>query len=302
MIPGLLTGLLWLAVLWRVLITARAGATRERIGLTVGLGFFALSTTIWVYLHALDAWCQVPNLGTLLTRLTMGISWIAAQPFIASFFLARLGPRSHLPMSRRRAVAETVIMMIATTTLWACAPIHRVELVTLDAAPDVFTTWFVIASYVWMGVLLGELAVASVWAFTTMTDDLPGRVCAVFLGLTGVLGLVGIGLLSAERVLFVGSDEPSVVGVVGGAFMPVTAAAAAIGTLAIPVLEWVLAQRAARRQIAVLRPAWLEVRRERPELIVPLSRWARIVDAPLVAERMRIEVVDAADTEAGHGG
>lgn len=294
MIPAVLIVLLWLAVVWRVWLTLRADVTHARRSLTVGLGFFAATATAWVYGHAINSQVGVPNLSTLLVRLALGACWIASQSFVVRFLYARLGPESPA-RPRRWVIVTTVFMMGSCAVLWALAPLHDDELQTLDAAADVWTTLLIVISYAWVSVLLAELMIASIRAFRVMRADPPGRVSAVFLGLTGLLGLIGIALLALERVLFIGADAPSVFGVAGGAVMPVVAATTALGMLAVPALEWVLAQVAARRQIRALQPSWLTVCRQRPELIVRLPRWTHIMDAPLVAERMRIELADAAD-------
>lgn len=294
MIPAVLIVLLWLAVIWRVWLTWRDEVTPARRSLTVGLGFFAATATAWVYGHAINQLVGVPNLSTLLVRLALGACWIASQPFIVRFLYARLGP-GNATRSRRWVVVTTVFMMSACVVLWLLAPLHGAELQTLDAAADGWTTLLIVISYAWVSVLLAELMIASIRAFRVMATDPPGRVSAVFLGLTGALGLIGIALLALERILFIGADAPSFFGVAGGAVMPVVAATTALGMLAVPTLEWALAQVAARQQIRALQPSWLTVCRQRPELIVRLPRWTRIVDAPLVAERMRIELADAAE-------
>lgn len=292
MIPGVLIGLVWLSVGWRGWLTWRDQASPERVSLTVALGFFAATATAWVYGRELNGWIGVPNLSTLVMRVTLGACWIAAQPFVARFLHARV-EQGAAPRSRRWVIVVTSFMMGSSVLLWGLASLHDAELQTLDAAADVWTSLFIFISYAWVVVLLGELMIASARAFFAMANDPAGRVSAVFLWLTGVLGLIGIALLSLERILFVGSHEPSVIGRAGSAFMPAAAAATALGMLCVPALEWVLSQVAARRQIRTLKPNWLAVCRERPELIVSLGWWTRLLDAPLLAERMRIEVDDA---------
>lgn len=294
MISGVFIGLLWLSLGWRVWLTWRDEASPERVSLTVALGFFAATATAWVYGRALNCWLGVPNLSSLLMRLSLGLCWIAAQPFVVRLLYARVGHGAR-SRSRRWVVVTTALMMGSSVLLWGLAPLHDVELRTLDAAPDVWTTLFIFISYAWVVVLLGELMIASLRAFFAMANDPAGRVSAVFLWSTGVLGLVGIALLSLERVLFIGSHEPSAIGVVGSAFMPAVAATTALGMLCVPAVEWGMSQVAARRQIRALKPGWLAVCRERPELIVPLRWWTWLLDAPLVAERMRIEVADAVE-------
>lgn len=290
--PALLIGLLWLAVVWRLWITLREDASTERRSLTLALVFFAATATIWVYRREINVAFAVPNVSTLLVRWALGLCWIVAQPFVVRLLHARLRPGRRRP-GRQWVVLTTAVMIVACTTLWAVAPIHHVELETLDAAPDIWTTLFVVISYVWVLVMLGELTVASVRAYTAMAGDAPGRASAIFLGVTGVVGSVGIVLLALERVLHIGSHSPSTFGVVGAGLMPVTAATAAAGMLSVPVLESFHEQVDARRQIRSLRPQWLRVRHEHPEVIVHLPLWSRLVDAPLVAERMRIEILDA---------
>lgn len=293
MSAGIFIGLLWLSVAWRVWLSWRDWSA-ERRGLAIALGFFAATATTWVYGHALNGWLGVPNVSTLLTRLFLGTCWLAAQPFVARFLHAHSGRTDH-GRPRRWVSVVTGLMMVSSVVIWWLAPLHDAELMTLNAAPDAWTTLFVTISYLWVALLLADLANASLRAFGVMANDPPGRASAALLALTGVLGLVGIALLALDRIVSPGSQYPSVYGVVGSAFMPAVAATTALGMLAVPTGEWVLAQRDARRQIRALRPAWSSMVGEHPELVVPLPWWTRLLDAPLLAERMRIELVDAAD-------
>lgn len=294
MIDAVLTGLLWAAAGWRT-VAAVASLRRSSWSLTIALALFATSTSCWVYARQLNAVVAIPNLSYWLARATLGLCWIIIQPLIGVLLSGRPADGA----SRRTSVVVTVLMIVSTGALWLLAPLHESELATLDAAPDLYTTAFVAVSYAWLISLLTDLSHASIQSIRThVTTDRPGLVCASFLLITGVLGVIGVTLMTAERLTNVGSHSPGILAQVAGMLMPAAAATAALGVLAIPVLEQWERQKLARQTIAHLGPTWEAVRASRPELIVELPRWRRMLDAPLVAERMRIEILDAGARQA----
>lgn len=294
MIAAVLTGLLWAAAGWRT-VAAVASRRRSSWSLTIALALFATSTSCWVYARQLNAVVAIPNLSYWLARATLGLCWIIIQPLIGVLLSGRPADGA----SRRTSVVVTVLMIVSTGALWLLAPLHESELATLDAAPDLYTTAFVAVSYAWLISLLTDLSHASIQSIRThVTTDRPGLVCASFLLITGVLGVIGVTLMTAERLTNVGSHSPGILAQVAGMLMPAAAATAALGVLAIPVLEQWERQKLARQTIAHLGPTWEAVRASRPELIVELPRWRRMLDAPLVAERMRIEILDAGARQA----
>lgn len=291
MIPAVLTGLLWLAAAWRAMV-ALATHRRSSWTLTIGLALFAASTSCWVWAHALNAALGIPNLSFWLARATLGGSWIIIQPLIGVLLAGHT-------RARDRTVIAATAMVFWTGVFWLLAPIHREELLTLDAAPDPYTTAFVVISYAWLLTLLSDLSYASVRSIRQhLATDGPGLVCAVFFLMTGLIGAVGVVLMTAERLTNLGAHSPGPYAELGGHLMPVAAATAAIGVLAVPILERAQLHSRARRTIRALRPAWEDARAQYPEYVVEFGWWQRLSDAPIVAERMRIEILDAESRQA----
>lgn len=291
----LLPGVLWVGFGWRVWQQARRDTSVEYRSLTWAALWFAATATQLIYRRDLDA-ALTPNLVTLTTRLTLGATWVAADPFLVSVVqVRRHRARLGTPARQQRVLYGTVAMMVAVTVFWMLAPLHQVQVATLSADPSWQTTAMLVVSYAWMvafSLTIGGLGFA---ALSDLREDRAGWWCALLLGLTGVTGLVSTAVLALDRVLHRGDPVPTPLEAVGVAGMPVCAALAGLAVWAVPVIEWAQRQRAARADIVQLRPVWQVVAHQFPEVVLRLPWWRRLLDAPLHADRMRIELIDAAE-------
>lgn len=282
--------LLWACAAWRLIAAYRGNRAREQISLGALLAFLAAAATIWVYSAEIEQ--TFPNASGLMMRYALAGAYITGRPAIDYFLADRTG----LQLNRRRVIAVTVTVLGTCTVLWVIAPVHDPGQI-IRTSPDPVVHVYTIVSYLWVLSMLTELGYLGIRGFITLTDDLPGRVAFALFALASLEGAALIVAMTVDSFATPGERAPTALTMTIAALVPVAIATIAAGLLAAPLLSWLARQLHAAQRIRALYPRWRRVRALRPDLVMPLR--GALFDAPTVAHRMRIEILDF--EAAGHG-
>jgi len=232
-------------------------------------------TVLWLSPH-LSSWFGVANLRALFLRYTIGIAWLRVRGFFETM-LPNPGSEQRGMVRSRTCWLGTGAMMADATILWWFFLPHDRELVMLNEVAGWPTTALIVGQYAWLLAISADAMRIGVEAMRSRSLDLGTRTSASFVFLTGAVGAVGAGEMTAARLVACPIAGVTFVGAMVSA----------------PVVERLEQHVIARREIRRLRPEYSAVVAAYPEVILPLSRSQRWLDAPVVAERMRIEILDA---------
>lgn len=283
------------AILMWVVVAFRVGRSRVRHesvsgrgSLTEGAAWLGATVTVlWLSPH-LSSWFGVANLRALFLRYTIGIAWLRVRGFFETM-LPNPGSEQRGMVRSRTCWLGTGAMMADATILWWFFLPHDRELVMLNEVAGWPTTALIVGQYAWLLAISADAMRIGVEAMRSRSLDLGTRTSASFVFLTGAVGAVGAVEMTAARLVATGSTAvPST-----DVLCPIAGVTFVGAMVSAPVVERLEQHVIARREIRRLRPEYSAVVAAYPEVILPLSRSQRWLDAPVVAERMRIEILDA---------
>lgn len=280
-----LCGLVWLVVGLRIL-RLRGDGTPSRGSMTGALTWIAITVSLLLLDTRFDAMVGLPNISITLRRMALGIAWLRAQEFLVTTVQAGDSDPLLQRRARRRAQWSTGAYMVASVGLWIFGLPHDYEVSSMEEVPGLSTTVFAVLTYLWLLAVAVELTLLGRQACLAFKADPPAKSCGALLMIAGMVGAVGpIGMI-VGRLTAVRQDAYQIT-------MPLSGALIAAALVSAPIVEWFHARRVARKAIASMEPRWQEAVEAHPEVVLPLTRFRRWWDVTLVAERMRIELLDA---------
>lgn len=286
---GWVACVLWVVVLLRVSRgRPQDGGSCGRSSLTEGAGWLAATVTVLWLSDEVGQFLGVYNLRDVLLRYTIGITWLKVRSFV-DVMLGGAHARRYLVQSRGFSLGATLAMMLDATVLWVVYVPHDHKLTMLNSLVGIGPTLLIIGQYVWLFAISMDGLLAGVAASRTRVLDLGTRVSAGFIALTALVGAVAALEMAGARLIAPGSTNVPRMDV----WCPVAGAFLAVALLGAPFIARVQEQRAARQEIRRLRAEWSALTSLHPEVVLPIPRFQQLLDAPVVAERMRIELLDA---------